>query len=459
MAQKQSRIKFLMRRGSLVIDAIRMHGGICADVRAVAVAACQQADYDMEGLDEDLNAILEELSKDMPALDNKTLERLVSVAVHEHRTSVRSLPNGHPDGAWRSPEQFALHMWCEWSKMYRVQHDVALRYIKHEWLKWAEAQKQLPAKRMEYDNFTSLDMALDYVQEQLATCLVDDGATRRHATALVAWMWGVKRRNIGLPNPWPFVLTFMGVRNGTGKTKFVDNLVLPWATLVDRATVPQIVDERHQARMSQQAIVVLDELAGVTKADCNGFKRLITSEKLNVRELYSSEPGEFRMYASFVATSNHEAIADFWSDPSGIRRWYPVPVEDFRKSAFPIDWDSTPLWQMIDPHWDQFFGEDQTGEIIEDHCASDPIEDWLLAAGVDWRVQESERTVAFAAQSRILYKHYKQFAGNKAVSIRVFQRKLRKYIPFKKKKVKGESIWCWCWYVNSSSTCDIPNEA
>jgi len=441
---------------TIVPQAIKHHRGVNAAVKEIALRECQQLGLPVDNLDVALQIMASEGSGSQK-LGMAELEKVAKRRVYTHRDVLRTLPNGHPDNAWRSPEQLALHVWCELSLTYSaLPFDTLLRFVKHAWVSWAEEQKTKPQAHLAWDGKTSLEQFLTYLRGFLGVALQHETADdlERHIRAAASWMWGVKRKNLGMVNPWPFVLTFMGKQNGTGKTVFVENLVKPWGHLIDRKTVPQVVDERHQAATAQQAIVVLDELAGASKADFNAFKRLITASHLNVRQLYASEPGEYQMYASFIATSNAESIAEFWPDPSGIRRWYPLLVTDFRGSV-PEVWDSSELWRMVNPEWEQFFGTGDTDAIEVEHKRPDLVASFLTYAGFTIDQSEGAREIHITTQT--LYDYYRGFAGNKADIIEVFGRKVRQIsgiTPIRWRSSTGRPTGYTFWV----DTAKLPNE-
>lgn len=437
---------------------LKREGSVTETVLAMATVACQEKGIATDHLEDALNHLLDAMASQKASLTPAELAKIAKTRVYAHREQLRKLPNGHPDNAWRSPESLTLHLWCELSMHYQVGYETLLRYAKHSWLTWAEEQKTKPQMDLIWDGETSQKQAIAKMAGFLKGCFKGDKAEQdRNIRAIVNWMWGVKRRNMGRTNPWPYVLTFMGKRNGTGKTKFVDNLVRPWGVLVDRKTVNQLVDERHQAATAQQAIVVLDELAGAGKADCNAFKRLITADHLNVRQLYASEVSEFRMYASFIATSNSEWISDFWTDPSGIRRWYPIQVNDFRGNV-PEDFDAAELWKWINPDWASCFGETDT-EAIEDHKQEEPIRDWLATEGV-WLpsgpdAKQPEYAVQYWVSCRSLFRRYLQDTRSK-ISFKSFVMKMNSLVEKGQWKKSGRNIRGFgLWIIDNT---ELPNE-
>lgn len=222
--------------------------------------------------------------------------------------------------------------------------------------------------------------------------------------AFMHFIWQVKRKLFGYQAEMHMAPIFLG-EQGNGKSEFIRNisnvLNVPFFNLVRDAYVDEIGEEKNEAILAQSFINILDEMAGTTRAELNKVKNFITRHTVNPREFHSQRTmGEMSNLSTFIGAANAQNLSEILHDESGNRRFFPIKVIGFLDKkinvlkpeykmmceklswvlesgeCFPHQFDSLPLWKMIDHEWPCFVRNDAIKEVQSEHQYN-PVKQWL----------------------------------------------------------------------------------
>jgi hypothetical protein len=122
-------------------------------------------------------------------------------------------------------------------------------------------------------------------------------------------------------------LVLYSANQSVGKTSFLRALIPP--PLKDYYFEEMIgADKDSQIMLANNFIIVLDELASLSRLDINQLKSILSKREVNVRLPYQRKAQIFPRRASFFATTNR---TDFLMDSQNVR-WVVFDVKDIDKS-------------------------------------------------------------------------------------------------------------------------------
>ena len=142
------------------------------------------------------------------------------------------------------------------------------------------------------------------------------------------------------------MIVLAGITN-TGKTQAIIKLFKPFKELVDTMMLDAIADERHDFRLTSNAIIFFDEMAATRKVNVEALKNKITSKWLNYRPLGKTTRVQGKNFASFIGTSNSH-VADIIHDPTSSRRYFEYWVAQRCNWSEINTIDYIQLWRGID---------------------------------------------------------------------------------------------------------------
>ena len=192
------------------------------------------------------------------------------------------------------------------------------------------------------------------------------------------WIWLVKSKQSGRKGS-AHVMPVLTGPQGSGKSEATFKFVSPWQELADLLMeASDLTDERKRPVLASKAAGVLDELAGMAKADAAELKSIITAFEISYRPMRTNKDRTLPMAMSFIGTSNF-ALSEIIKDPSGARRFYEIkslPLCDWA-TINDIDYDT--LWMAVSED-DPAPGEVHR-ELIRaaqvDFVWRDPVSRWL----------------------------------------------------------------------------------
>ena len=161
--------------------------------------------------------------------------------------------------------------------------------------------------------------------ERLDTLLVDVlGAEDNEYTRAVTrkTLVAAVRRTFRPGAKFDQVLTLVGPQ-GIGKSTIFARLADPWFS--DSLTITDMKDKTAAEKLSGNLIVEISELAGMRKAEAEPVKGFISRTEDKFRPAYGRTVETFPRQCIIVGSTNAEE--GFLRDPTGGRRWWPVPVK------------------------------------------------------------------------------------------------------------------------------------
>jgi len=264
------------------------------------------------------------------------------------------------------------------------------------------------------------------------------GATDPKDVNVIAhWIWTVKRKGFDRPVKHQIMPVLYGPQGG-GKSRSLENLIKPIENFRLTIGMNQLDDERIYDSLSNNFVILFDELQGVERADMNALKRQITSTHNSYRKLYGHEVLIVPMRCGFIGATN-KPIAESFSDSTGMRRFWELNCQS------KIDWeavnniDYTELWKGVDESLeDGYLTGDALQQVLEkqqDLVNKDDIEEFLLD-NIMWSKGESltleigsaelfEEYIHWTGTGRNTYKHNRQ----------QFVRRLKKFLPWQPNRI------------------------
>ena len=120
------------------------------------------------------------------------------------------------------------------------------------------------------------------------------------------------------------VLVLIG-KQGIYKTTWLERLLPPelrgYGTKLSNL---HDLDKDDRLRLSESALINIDEIDALTERELNQMKSIITSSDVNERAAYAYNKERHIRLASFCASGNKR---EFLTDTTGNRRWLPFEVE------------------------------------------------------------------------------------------------------------------------------------
>lgn len=167
-------------------------------------------------------------------------------------------------------------------------------------------------------------------------------------TAVIAhWIWLIKRKMSNKPVKHHVMPIFFG-KQGSGKSMAVTKLISPVADYRLDLSVTQMVDERYAETMSQNYVMVFDEMQGAARTDIDSLKRQITTEYNSFRPMRTTMTTRVKQNCSFIGTTNrpiNQQIID-----NDMRRFYEIKTLDKLNWEKVNSIDYLALWKGVDEH-------------------------------------------------------------------------------------------------------------
>lgn len=196
----------------------------------------------------------------------------------------------------------------------------------------------------------------------------------------------VKRRIGGKRATDHMLINLCGPAGG-GKSRFTQRLADFFSAFAAQTTLDQIAEPRAQPALLSKYLLIVDELAGGSKADIKELKRVLTAEVIENRRLYSNEVESIRVNASVISTSNDSAAETFTDNSEGIaRRLFEIKTRAKLDWAAVNDLNFEAIFLSIDIDQDYLDGHREVlvakrSEFVNKDAVSSFIEDMSLSAG------------------------------------------------------------------------------
>lgn len=203
------------------------------------------------------------------------------------------------------------------------------------------------------------------------------------------FIWNVKRR-INNRETYREVMPVIVGDQGIGKSYNIKNKLLePLAALWKSTSFRQLDDGRELKMLSNNFVLLFDEMSYANKSDVNNVKRLITEQTYSMRRMRETSHEILAKNAQFIGTSNNSLTSSI-TDTTGMRRFYEiecVEVEDipdilkFYEGFNNLDYDL--MWQAVDATKNSPILEHirDLDSIQEQYKSEDPIREWINNSG------------------------------------------------------------------------------
>lgn len=162
--------------------------------------------------------------------------------------------------------------------------------------------------------------------DELAKCIINDSEAFTHYF-LRKWLVSVVSAAHKVHSPLLFCL--LGAQH-TGKTEFFRRL-MPDELKPYYAESKLDKEKDDELLMTENLIIMDDELGGKSKADALKLKNITSKQYFSLRRPYGDHNEKILRLAVLCGTSNYKQIM---SDPTGNRRIIPVEVKDIDKVRF-----------------------------------------------------------------------------------------------------------------------------
>ena len=137
---------------------------------------------------------------------------------------------------------------------------------------------------------------------------------------------------------YDYVLTLVGAQ-GIGKSTIFKKLGGDWFS----DSMGSIQSKEAYESLQGVWIMEIGELAGLRKADAEAVKHFVSKTEDRYRVAYGRRTETFPRQCVFAGTTN---IEEFLNDPTGNRRWWPVPVTKAEGSDLFVDLDNYTVGQI-----------------------------------------------------------------------------------------------------------------
>lgn len=165
--------------------------------------------------------------------------------------------------------------------------------------------------------------------------------------AVVAhWMWQVKKKMAGQVPSYHLMPILFGKQEG-GKTVAMNKLIGPINNFRLNISLDQMGDDRYFKSMSENYVIVFDEMQGADRTDIDALKKQVTIDDNDYRPLGTNEVFKVRQSCSFIGATNRP-VAEQIIDATGMRRFWQLNCLDKLDWAVLSAIDYTAMWKGID---------------------------------------------------------------------------------------------------------------
>lgn len=160
------------------------------------------------------------------------------------------------------------------------------------------------------------------------------------------WMWQVKTKMLGKTPSYHMMPIFFGKQEG-GKTVAMNKLIGPINNFRLNISLDQMSDDRYFRAMSENYVVVFDEMQGAERADIDALKKQVTIDDNDYRPLGTNEVFKVKQACSFIGATNRP-VAEQIVDSTGMRRFWQINCLDKLDWAVITSIDYVAMWKGID---------------------------------------------------------------------------------------------------------------
>lgn len=203
------------------------------------------------------------------------------------------------------------------------------------------------------------------------------------------FMWNVKRR-LNNMSTYREVMPVIVGDQGIGKSYNIkNNFLKPLANLWKSTSFKQLDDGRELKMLSNNFVLLFDEMSYANKTDVNNVKRLITEQTYSMRRMRETSHEVLPKNAQFIGTSNNSLTSSI-TDTSGMRRFYEIEcaeldeisdILEFYEVFNKINYDL--IWSAVD-HLKPSPIIKHIGKLTEiqnQYTSEDPLREWIEHSG------------------------------------------------------------------------------
>lgn len=231
------------------------------------------------------------------------------------------------------------------------------------------------------------------------------------------FIWNVKRRLNNMETYREIMPVIVGDQ-GIGKSYNLKNKFLqPLDSLMKSTSFQQLDDSRELKMLSNNFVLLFDEMSYANRSDVNNIKRLITEQTYSMRRMRETTHEVLAKNAQFIGTSNKSLNSNI-SDNTGMRRFFEIECE-FLKNIEDItefysefnDLDYEMMWHCVDHNKPSPIIEHipTLTEIQDEYVTKHPIRQWLEDSG-DVKVLEVDKQ---GDTAKDLLRRFNQWYGGK----------------------------------------------
>lgn len=237
------------------------------------------------------------------------------------------------------------------------------------------------------------------------------------------WLWSVKKKMAGQSPSYHIMPILFGKQEG-GKTVALNKLIAPINNFRLNIGMDDMADGRYFKSMSENYVIVFDEMQGAVRTDIDALKKQVTIDENDYRPLGTNDVFKVRQSCSFIGATNR-SVAEQIVDVTGMRRFYELHCQD------KLDWDLLgsidflAMWQSIDETKENGYMLEQIDNIRKkQEClvASDEITSFMEDRGLVVGKNPTKRVST--GDLFILYKEWAQDNGFQIKTINWFSRAL-----------------------------------
>lgn len=217
--------------------------------------------------------------------------------------------------------------------------------------------------------------------EAIAKCVrTTDSDSERTYRYIKKWlvatarMWDTGKHN-------PYMLILIGKQQGTGKTTFFRKIMPEHLSREYYAETRLKGSKDDQILSSQKGMILVDELAGLHKADWDSIKQLLTQDDVTERPPYGRHAIKMPRISAWAGTSNQTALLrDDYN-----RRFLVLDVSDIDRDAYNAVDKNTLFAQAYFLH---LAGEDTNETLDEYNDLSEDAENYRIVSLEESLIEE-----------------------------------------------------------------------
>ena len=334
-----------------------------------------------------------------------------------------------------------------------ILNTLSVMYHEQSYVDMQEVQKKIAYRGKSFDE------ALYIFVKFLLPALKSDSLNYPELVAKVFmhFIWQVKRKITNLKVQNHLCPVLINTEQGIGKTEFVKNFCQPFSNYPQFYALKktsEVADTRELASNMERNILFLDELSNSEKSDISYLKSIITAEMMSPRIMGTNRIIQVKNNATFIATANIENLSEKIKDETGNRRFFPIEVKSFKNvivpletlkelnylteeqkkqgNLYPLEFDGSWLWTLIDEKWDCFLSLEELAPIQKMHTATTDIEGFIDMFSIN-----VDKNLKAILVSDLFYVFKKVYPRSRFDQIKRFSQEITKRFPDAKTNSAG----------------------